>query len=95
MRLHSALSVISLKDEEVVRSIFRAAQHPTEAYRDLRRKIFREVANSPTLQSMFLDLLSGDTVSQKVLVQELANNPQLKRRFFVLASGRKKSRAGS
>jgi hypothetical protein len=79
------LSVISLADKQIVRSIFRTISHATGAHQDLRRKMFGEIAKSPKLQHMILEVLAKHPDVQTNLLQELATTPRLKRKFLGLA----------
>jgi hypothetical protein len=81
----AGLSIISLNDLGIVRSIFKEIGHTTEAHQELRRQIFRQVAKSAKLQHMILEMLSENSEAQKSLLQELAKNSQLRRKFFVAA----------
>ncbi|HZW78972.1 MAG TPA: hypothetical protein VFF50_00755 [Candidatus Deferrimicrobiaceae bacterium] len=86
------VSIISLDDDQIVRSIFKGIQHSTAAHQDLRRHIFRHIAKSPKLQHMLLDVLSGHPDAQRALLQELGKNPQLKRKIVVVAHVDRKSK---
>lgn len=79
------VSIISLNDVRTVRSIFRQIAHTAITHQDLRRKIFREIARSPKLQHMILEVLSRHAEAQKNVLQQLAKSPQLKRKLFVIA----------
>jgi hypothetical protein len=81
----AGVSIISLNDHGIVRSIFKEIGHTTEAHQELRRQIFRQVAKSTKLQHMVLEMFSENSEAQKSLLQELAKNSQLRRKFFVAA----------
>lgn len=79
------ISVISLDDKQVVRSVFRSIGHTSPTNPDLRDKMFREIAKSTKLQHVILKALSRNFTAQKDILQELIRKPQLRGRFFVLA----------
>jgi alpha-galactosidase len=81
----AGVSIISLNDQGIVRSIFREIGRAADAHQELRRQIFRQVAKSAKLQHMILEMLSENSEAQKSLLQELAKNSQLRRKFFVAA----------
>jgi hypothetical protein len=89
------VSVISLDDQRIVGSIFKALCHSSATHQDLRRQIFRHMAKSTRLQRMFLDVVSGHPDIQRAVLQELAKNPQLKRKLVVVAHEHKQSQVTS
>ena len=79
------VSVVSLNDERIIRSIFREIGHSTAMHQDVRRQVFRQVAKSAKLQHMILDVLAKDPKAQKAVLRELVKVDQLKRKFVVIA----------
>jgi hypothetical protein len=85
------VSIISLSDPQVVRSIFQKIAHTTSGHQELRERIFRQIALNLDLQHIILKVLSSHPKAQKKLLQELAKSADLKGRFTVIAENNKSS----
>jgi hypothetical protein len=79
------VAVISLDNKKTVHSVFSKILDTNLANRELRRKIFTQIAKRTKLQEMILDVLAGHAEAQTSLLQELARIPQLRRELFALA----------
>jgi hypothetical protein len=89
------VSVISLDDQRIVGSIFKALCQSSATHQDLRRQIFRHMARVQDSNVCSWSLFRDTPISRERFCKNSQENPQRKRKLVVVAHEHKQSQVTS